>query len=51
MSGTAQGALALGLDFGTASGRVLVLDLADGAELAAVDVPYPHGPPASHRDW
>ena len=43
MSGKAGGALALGIDYGTASGRVLVLDLADGSELAAVDVPYPHG--------
>jgi L-ribulokinase len=43
MSGNAQGALALGLDYGTASGRVLVLDLSDGSELAAVDVPYTHG--------
>ena len=43
MSGSAEGALALGVDYGTASGRVLVLDLIDGSELAAVDVPYPHG--------
>ncbi len=43
MSGDAEGALTLGVDYGTASGRVLVLDLLDGSELAAVDVPYPHG--------
>jgi L-ribulokinase len=42
MSGKAGGPLALGIDYGTASGRVLVLDLVDGSELAAVDVPYPH---------
>jgi L-ribulokinase len=36
-------ALALGIDYGTLSGRVLVLDLDSGAELAAVDVPYAHG--------
>ena len=35
--------LALGIDYGTLSGRVLVLDLGTGAELAAVDVPYSHG--------
>ena len=35
--------LAIGIDYGTLSGRVLVLDLIDGAELAAVDVPYAHG--------
>jgi L-ribulokinase len=40
---TSQGPLALGIDYGTLSGRVLVLDLTSGAELAAVDVPYPHG--------
>ncbi len=39
----ADSPLALGIDYGTGSGRVLVLDLADGRELAAVDVPYPHG--------
>ncbi|HUZ21235.1 MAG TPA: ribulokinase [Acidimicrobiales bacterium] len=35
--------LALGVDFGTESGRVLVLDLASGAELATSEVRYPHG--------
>jgi ribulose kinase len=31
--------LSIGIDFGTLSGRVLVLDLHSGAELAGVDVP------------
>jgi L-ribulokinase len=35
--------LALGVDYGTESGRVLVLDLVSGAELAASVVPYAHG--------
>src|SRR5579875_390675 len=35
--------LSIGIDYGTLSGRVLVLDLASGAELAGVDVPYEHG--------
>jgi L-ribulokinase len=52
--------LTLGIDYGTASGRVLVLDVLDGAELAAVEVPYPNGvieemlPGSSERlapDW
>jgi L-ribulokinase len=43
MSADPNNPLALGIDYGTASGRVLVLDLVTGAELAAVDVPYPHG--------
>jgi L-ribulokinase len=43
VSTTTGAPLTLGIDYGTASGRVLVLDLSDGAELAAVDVPYPHG--------
>jgi len=34
-------AYALGIDFGTESGRLLVLDLREGAELAAEVVPYP----------
>jgi L-ribulokinase len=33
----------IGVDFGTESGRVLVLDLATGDELAAHVVPYEHG--------
>lgn len=36
-------ALSIGIDYGTLSGRVLILDLATGAELAGVDVPYSHG--------
>lgn len=35
--------LSIGIDYGTLSGRVLILDLATGAELAGVDVPYAHG--------
>lgn len=35
--------LSIGVDYGTLSGRVLVLDLASGEELAGVDVPYAHG--------
>jgi L-ribulokinase len=37
------GPLSIGIDYGTLSGRVLVLDLATGAELAGVDIPYSHG--------
>jgi L-ribulokinase len=33
----------LGVDFGTESGRVVVLDLQNGAELASDVVAYPHG--------
>ena len=33
----------IGVDFGTESGRVLVLDLTGGAELAVEVVPYRHG--------
>jgi L-ribulokinase len=43
MTSTAAGALSIGIDYGTLSGRVLVLDLETGAELAGVDVPYEHG--------
>jgi L-ribulokinase len=35
--------LSIGIDYGTLSGRVLVLDLESGAELAGVDIPYAHG--------
>ncbi len=35
--------LALGVDFGTMSGRVLVLDLRTGEEVAVAEVRYPHG--------
>jgi len=33
----------IGIDFGTESGRVLLLDLSNGDELAVEPVPYPHG--------
>jgi L-ribulokinase len=42
MSATAA-PLSIGIDYGTLSGRVLVLDLETGEELAGVDVPYAHG--------
>jgi L-ribulokinase len=38
-----QGAYALGVDFGTESGRVLLLDLDSGAEVAVSEVVYAHG--------
>jgi L-ribulokinase len=50
----------IGLDFGTESGRVVVLDLDSGVELASVVVAYPHGVidralpdggPQLHADW
>ena len=34
---------ALGIDFGTESGRVMLVRLADGEELAWTIVPYPSG--------
>jgi L-ribulokinase len=34
---------AIGVDFGTESGRAVLLDLASGEELASGVVPYPHG--------
>jgi len=34
---------AIGVDFGTESGRTVLLDLQSGAELASGVVPYPHG--------
>ena len=37
------GKVSLGVDFGTTSGRVLVLDLTTGRELALKVVPYRHG--------
>lgn len=36
-------AYSIGIDFGTESGRVLLLDLASGTEVAVTVVPYPHG--------
>jgi L-ribulokinase len=38
-----DGAYALGVDFGTESGRALLLDLHSGAELAVSEVAYAHG--------
>ena len=35
-------AYSLGVDFGTESGRALLLDLSSGEELAVGVVPYPH---------
>jgi L-ribulokinase len=40
---TTTSPLAIGIDYGTLSARVLILDLADGEELAIFEVPYPHG--------
>ena len=36
-------AYAIGIDFGTESGRAVVLDLESGAEVAVSEVPYPSG--------
>ncbi len=35
--------MTVGVDFGTESGRVLLLDLRTGEEIAVVEVRYPHG--------
>jgi L-ribulokinase len=35
--------VSIAIDYGTLSGRVLVLDLETGAELAGADIPYAHG--------
>jgi L-ribulokinase len=35
--------VSIGVDFGTESGRVLLLDVRSGEELAVVEVRYPHG--------
>ncbi len=37
------GPVAVGVDFGTESGRVLLLELSSGRELASEEVRYPHG--------
>jgi len=34
---------AIGIDFGTQSGRAVVVDLSDGTEVADHVTPYPHG--------
>ncbi|MCU1490752.1 MAG: araB [Acidimicrobiaceae bacterium] len=46
MSGPGAGAgtpVAIGVDYGTESGRVLLLDLSSGEELSTEAVAYPHG--------
>ncbi|MDA8297259.1 MAG: ribulokinase [Actinomycetota bacterium] len=42
-SGGADAPLSIGVDYGTESGRVLILDLASGNELGVATVPYRHG--------
>lgn len=37
------GTFAIGVDYGTASGRVLLLDLGTGEEVAVHELAYPHG--------
>ncbi|MFL5822751.1 MAG: ribulokinase [Solirubrobacteraceae bacterium] len=43
MSGADRRGYAVGVDFGTESGRSVLLDLSTGEEVAAATVPYPHG--------
>jgi L-ribulokinase len=38
-----SGRYAIGVDFGTESARALLVDVADGRELATATMPYPHG--------
>ncbi|MFG2054650.1 ribulokinase [Micromonospora sp. NPDC048930] len=38
-----MGRYVVGVDFGTLSGRAVVVDVADGAELGSAVHPYPHG--------
>ncbi len=38
-----RGKYAIGVDYGTQSGRAVLVDLADGTELADHVTPYPHG--------
>lgn len=43
MGSSRQAGVAIGVDYGTASGRVLVLDLEHGEEIGHAVVPYAHG--------
>ncbi|GAB3223599.1 ribulokinase [Glycomyces halotolerans] len=43
MTGSDQDAVAIGIDFGTLSGRVVVAAVADGRELASAEHVYRHG--------
>ncbi|THV28340.1 ribulokinase [Glycomyces paridis] len=43
MTGSDNGAVAIGIDFGTLSGRVVVASVADGRELASAEHVYTHG--------
>ncbi|WP_030158535.1 ribulokinase [Glycomyces sp. NRRL B-16210] len=43
MTGSDNGAVAIGIDFGTLSGRVVVASVADGRELASAEHVYAHG--------
>ncbi|PRY62222.1 ribulokinase [Glycomyces artemisiae] len=43
MTGSDNGAVAIGIDFGTLSGRVVVASVADGRELASAEHVYEHG--------
>ncbi|MDF2723093.1 MAG: L-ribulokinase, partial [Paenibacillus sp.] len=40
---TASGKFALGIDYGTESGRAVLVRLSDGEEVAEHVTPYPHG--------
>src|SRR5436305_13719642 len=42
-AGVTDGTYAIGVDFGTESGRTLLLDLSAGEEISSAVVPYPHG--------
>ncbi|THV39545.1 ribulokinase [Glycomyces buryatensis] len=43
MTGSDNGAVAIGIDFGTLSGRAVVASVADGRELASAEHVYRHG--------
>ncbi|MQM24424.1 ribulokinase [Glycomyces albidus] len=43
MTGSDNGAVAIGIDFGTLSGRAVVASVADGRELASAEHVYAHG--------